>query len=88
MSELNREDASSPTEKSRKSSKAEPDRIKLDQFLKVQGLVQTGGRAKLLIQSGGVKVNGEVETRRGRRLRPGDCVQVFDQTLRIELADQ
>ncbi len=48
--------------------------IKLDQFLKWKGLVETGGQAKLLIQSGEVKVNGQVETRRGRKLHAGDVV--------------
>ena len=45
--------------------------IKLDQFLKLANVVQTGGEAKVLIQSGQVLVNGQVETRRGRKLRPG-----------------
>lgn len=48
--------------------------MKLDQFLKWHGLVSTGGQAKILILSGGVKVNGFVETRRGRKLIDGDKV--------------
>ncbi|MEN9204282.1 MAG: RNA-binding S4 domain-containing protein [Thermostichales cyanobacterium DRC_bins_46] len=48
--------------------------IRLDQFLKRVGLVGTGGQAKLLIQSGEVQVNGTLETRRGRKLYPGDRV--------------
>jgi ribosome-associated protein len=48
--------------------------LKLDQFLKLQGLVATGGEAKLRIQRGDVRVNGLVETRRGRRLALGDAV--------------
>ncbi len=52
--------------------------IKLDQFLKLAQVVQTGGEAKHLIQSGHVLVNGQVETRRGRKLRPGDVVMVDD----------
>ena len=48
--------------------------MKLDQFLKWHGLVNTGGQAKILILSGGVKVNGFVETRRGRKLIDGDKV--------------
>jgi ribosome-associated protein len=51
--------------------------IHLDQFLKVQNLVGTGGQAKQVIQGGEVLVNGEVETRRRRQLRQGDVV-VFD----------
>ncbi len=50
--------------------------IKLDQFLKVQQLVMSGGEAKHLIQSGEVMVNGEEETRRGRKLYQGDVVAV------------
>ena len=54
--------------------------IKLDQFLKWQQVVQTGGEAKTLIQSGEVQVNGAVERRRGRKLIAGDTVQVGDRT--------
>ena len=43
--------------------------IKLDQFLKLAQIAMTGGEAKAMIQDGMVKVNGEVETRRGRKLR-------------------
>lgn len=50
--------------------------IRLDQFLKVANLVGSGGEAKLLIQDGRVMVNGEPETRRGRKLEAGDTVQV------------
>ena len=48
--------------------------MKLDQFLKWKNLVSSGGEAKVLIKSGAVKVNGEVETRRGRKLNKGDKV--------------
>jgi ribosome-associated protein len=58
--------------------------IKLDQFLKLMSIVQTGGEAKLLIQNGEVKVNGEVETRRGRKLVVGDRVSVFGEDLTVE----
>ncbi len=50
--------------------------IRLDQFLKLSGLVGTGGEAKALIQDGAVTVNGEVETRRGRKLQVGDEVRL------------
>ena len=50
--------------------------IKLDQFLKLHQLVATGGQAKVLIQSGLVRVNGELELRRGRKLEIGDLVEV------------
>lgn len=48
--------------------------IRLDQFLKLTGLFETGGQAKLAIQGGEVQVNREVETRRRRQLQPGDVV--------------
>ena len=51
--------------------------IKLGQALKKAGLVETGVDAKLVIQDGLVKVNDEVDTRRGRKLVPGDSVE-FD----------
>ena len=50
--------------------------MKLDQFLKFQGLAATGGEAKLRIQRGDVRVNGIVETRRGCKLGMGDAVAV------------
>lgn len=58
--------------------------IKLDQFLKLAEVVQSGGEAKQLIQSGAVLVNGEVETRRGRKLRQGDVVIVEGEELVVE----
>ncbi len=62
-----------------------PQFIKLDQFLKLRGLVQTGGQAKLMIQSGLVQVNNEPETRRGRKLVAGDRVRVDGEQFRVEL---
>jgi ribosome-associated protein len=50
--------------------------IKLDQFLKYHNLVETGGEAKVRIRAGEVRVNGEVETRRGRKLAIGDIVEI------------
>lgn len=50
--------------------------IKLGQFLKLANLVEDGAEARILIQSGDVTVNGEVETRRGSTLKPGDVVLV------------
>jgi len=52
------------------------DYIKLDSFLKLANLVMSGGEAKIVIQEGQVKVNGEVENRRGRKLYPGDTIAV------------
>lgn len=50
--------------------------IKLDALLKFASLVGSGGEAKMLIQEGQVKVNGEVCTMRGKKIRPGDTVSV------------
>jgi ribosome-associated protein len=58
--------------------------IELAQFLKLQRVVGSGGEAKLLVQSGQVLVNGEVETRRGRKLQVGDVVQVGKQTWKVD----
>lgn len=57
--------------------------IQLDQFLKLEGLTQSGGEAKHLIQSGEVKVNGETDTRRKRKLRAGDIVEIFGNTYTV-----
>ncbi|HEY2491516.1 MAG TPA: S4 domain-containing protein YaaA [Paenibacillus sp.] len=50
--------------------------IKLDQFLKLANCVSTGGMAKALLQEGAISVNSEPEERRGRKLYPGDIVNV------------
>lgn len=55
----------------------------LDQFLKLTGIAGTGGQAKLLIQGGEVKVNGELETRRRKKLSVEDIVEVGGETLRV-----
>ena len=57
--------------------------IKLDQLLKLADAVSTGGHAKFLIQEGLVKVNGEVETRRGKKLRSNDVVEVEGNKIKI-----
>lgn len=59
--------------------------MKLDQFLKFQGLVGTGGEAKHRIQRGDVQVNGVTELRRGRQLVAGDRVVIDGQTLLVDL---
>ena len=58
--------------------------IKLGQALKKAGLVSSGVDAKMIIQDGLVKVNGEVDTRRGKKLYPGDKIRVLDQEFIIE----
>ena len=57
--------------------------ITLDALLKASGLVTSGGAAKLLIADGGVRVNGEAETRRGCKLRAGDEVVVGASRVRL-----
>lgn len=56
----------------------------LGQALKASGLVGTGGEAKVMIQFGEVRVNGETETRRGRKLKTGDVIEVGDETSGVE----
>lgn len=58
--------------------------IRLDQFLKLADVVSTGGQAKILIRGEEVLVNGDVETRRGRKLRDGDTVTVNGEDYVIE----
>lgn len=57
--------------------------IKLDSLLKFAGLCDTGGFAKELVQQGAVRVNGEVCTMRGKKIRPGDAVTVDKYTVRV-----
>lgn len=54
----------------------ENDFIRLDQFLKLMNVVSSGGEAKHLIREGEIRVNGEAETRRGKKLRNGDIVEL------------
>ena len=58
--------------------------IKLGQALKASGLCEKGSDAKAVIQDGLVTVNGEVETRRGRKLYAGDVVSFEGEEVRIE----
>ena len=55
------------------------DYTRLDALLTLAGMADTGGAAKVLIQAGKVRVNGEICTQRGRKLRPGDQVDRMDQ---------
>ena len=58
--------------------------IKLGQAMKKAGLVGSGLDAKILIQDGQVKVNGEVDTRRGKKLYPGDTFEYDGNTIKVE----
>jgi ribosome-associated protein len=53
--------------------------ITLGQFLKFAGIVDSGGDARALLDDEGVLVNGDIEVRRGRKLRDGDVVSAFNE---------
>ena len=57
--------------------------IRLDTLMKLASLTPTGGQAKEKIQAGQVLVNGECCTQRGKKLRPGDCVTLGNETVEI-----
>ncbi|MBQ6413345.1 MAG: RNA-binding S4 domain-containing protein [Ruminococcus sp.] len=57
--------------------------IRLDDLMKFSGLCDTGGRAKYLIQNGEVKLNGEVCTMRGKKIRGGDRVEYQGRTVEV-----
>ncbi len=61
--------------------------IKLGQAMKLGGMVGSGVDAKLVIQDGQVKVNGETETRRGRKLYKGDVITWDDLSIQIDYAE-
>ena len=63
------------------------DTITLNDALKLTGITETGGQAKLMIQAGEVRVNGEVETRRKRKLKAGDVLEVAGEEFELELED-
>ncbi len=63
--------------------KLKDDYIKLGQALKAANLVDSGVMAKLVVQDGLVSVNGEVETRRGKKLTDGDIVSFEGETVKI-----
>ena len=64
--------------------KLREDYIKLGQALKAAGLVESGVDAKFVVQDGLVKVNGQIETQRGKKLVAGDLVEFEGQQVRIE----
>lgn len=71
-------------EKQEKKVKIETDFIRLDSFLKMCDAVQSGGHAKMVIQDGEVKVNGEVCTMRGKKLRTNDKVEFERKIFTVE----
>lgn len=64
--------------------KIRDDFIKLGQALKLAGLVDSGVDAKIQIQEGFVKVNGEVEVQRGKKIHPGDIIEFKGQQVKIK----
>lgn len=58
--------------------------IELIKLLKIEGVAQTGGHAKILIEEGEVRCNGEVESRKRRKLRKGDIVQLDGLEIKID----
>ena len=77
-------DSADPDFEDSESEMREPRPLRLDQFLKLCGVTETGGRAKALIQGGDIMVNGEVETRRRRKLASGDVIEVFGAVLPVD----
>ena len=63
--------------------KVRDDFIKLGQALKAADLVSSGVEAKIVVQDGQVEVNGEVDTRRGRKLVPGDVITFDGKSVKI-----
>lgn len=63
--------------------KIDSEYIKLDQFLKLADVASTGGHAKFLILEGLVKLNGEIELRRGKKIRPGDIIEAEGTKIKV-----
>ncbi|MBG0763577.1 MAG: RNA-binding S4 domain-containing protein [Tissierellales bacterium] len=63
--------------------KIEGEFIKLQQFLKYIDVAQTDGHAKILINDGNVKVNGDIEYQRGKKLYKNDIIEVEDEVFKI-----
>jgi ribosome-associated protein len=61
--------------------------IKLGQALKLAGIAQTGIEAKIMVTSGEVSVNGEIDTRRGRKLHDGDIVETKEGAFTVKSTD-
>ena len=59
--------------------------IKLDSLLKYAGVTETGGIAKEVIAEGRIKVNGEESTMSGKKLRNGDCAEIDELSLKLEI---
>lgn len=60
---------------------------RLEQLLKYAGLVSTGGEAKIRIQEGEVKVNNQIEKRRGYKLKEGDVVTLGQESVKVTVKE-
>ena len=60
--------------------------VELYKILKFEGMVATGGEAKMVISEGRVQVNGKVETRKRKKIVAGDSIEFEHETIRIQLA--
>lgn len=67
-----------------KTIKIDSEFIKLDQFLKLADIVMSGGEAKIRIMSEEIKVNGNIETQRGKKLKSGDIVEFNNEKFQIK----
>lgn len=57
--------------------------VELIRLLKAMRIAESGGQAKMMVNDGCVRVNGELEYRKRKKLRPGDKVEIFDETIEI-----
>ena len=60
--------------------------VELYKILKFEGMANSGGQAKQMISDGIVTVNGEIETRKRRKILSGDTIQLFDDVIQVQLA--
>jgi hypothetical protein len=67
--------------------KIKDDNIKLGQLIKLAGLVDNGVEAKYVIQNSLVYVNGQIDTRRGRKIVPGDIIKFKNEEIKVEAND-
>jgi len=65
--------------------KIDEEYIRLDNLMKFAGMCNSGRRAKFLIQGGEVKLNGEICTMRGKKIRPGDKVEYDGRTVEVAI---
>ncbi len=61
--------------------------VELYKILKFESMANSGGQAKLFIEDGLVQVNGEVETRKRKKIVSGDTIQLFDTIIRVQLVE-